>query len=286
MLSSIVLPRFLQGLALIAVLLAFTVTAAESDPDPDLGPGPAQREIDEVYSLLAMAVAYKDWQSVTVRGHNIAAVLVDPAGEPVFWARNARFVTGNGTEHGELRLIRHYLDCPHHVEYLGEQSPARYPGARPGRGFTLYTTLDPCVMCAGTMLMMQLSRAVYVQTDPDYGRVAERLAAGSRGEGALPPYPVSLDIRQVDMKEARLLDQGYARSGQSNAIIPFLRSEYARRVFEGAAQRLRNFRSALGNQAVAESALRYLDTVVDSDYQPDPAQECPGGALTPAAPRR
>jgi hypothetical protein len=30
----------------------------------------------------------------------------------------------------------------------------------PGRGFTLYTTLDPSVMSAGMMLMTPLSRAV------------------------------------------------------------------------------------------------------------------------------
>jgi tRNA(Arg) A34 adenosine deaminase TadA len=258
-----------------AVLAALSpVVAAAEDP------AARQAEIDEIYSLLAMAVVYKDWQDVTlqahqVRGHNIGAVLVDPAGQPVFWARNARFVTGNGTEHGELRLIRHFLDCPNGVDYLGVPPPGRYPDARPGQGFTLYTTLDPCVMCAGTMLMMQLSRAVYVQTDPDYGHVVERLAAGTGGAGQPPPYPATLDIRQADLPEAQVLDQAYRRYGRPNAIIPFLRSEFARRVFENATQRLRNFQSERGNQAVVQTALAYLDTLVDDRYQPDPRQECP-----------
>jgi tRNA(Arg) A34 adenosine deaminase TadA len=269
MIRRIVLSRLLVIVALATASCGPTATAAESSP--------AQREIDEIYSLLAMAIVYKDWQTYTVRGHNIGALLVDPSDEPVFWARNARFVTGNGTEHGEVRLIRHYLDCPHSVEYLGEQSPERYAGARPGHGFTLYTTLDPCVMCAGMMLMTQLSRAVYVQSDPDYGQVAARLAAGSGGEGALPPYPVTLDIRQAEMPEARMLDESYANFGRKDAIIPYLRSEPARRIFAGATQRLLDFRSAHGNQAVVETARRYLDTVVDSDYQPDPSRECPGG---------
>ena len=255
-----------------AVLPQASLAAAATDA--------ARSEIDEIYALLAMAVVYKDWQDVTeqghrVRGHNIGAVLVDPAGQPVFWARNARFVTDNGTEHGELRLIRHFLDCPSAVDYLGVPPPGRYPGARPGQGFTLYTTLDPCVMCAGTMLMMQLSRAVYVQTDPDYGHVVERLAAGTGGPGQPPVYPAKLDIRQADMPEAQVLDEAYRRYGRPNTIIPFLRSEFARRVFENATQRLRGFRSEHGNQAVVETALAYLDRVVDDSYQPDPRQECP-----------
>lgn len=247
--------------------IAFLLPSVAAAADPDL----AQTEIDEIHSLLAMAVVYKDWQAHTVSGHNIGAVLVDPAGRPVFWARNARFATGNGTEHGEVRLIRNYLDCPHRVEYLGEQSPDVYPHAEPGRGFTLYTTLEPCVMCTGMMLMTRLSRAVFVQSDPDYGRVTERLTSA----GTLPPYPVTLDIRQADMPEARLLDEQYRRLGQPNAIIPYLRSESARRIFAGAMERLRRFRSAHGNQPVVEAALHFLDTVVDDGYQADPLQECP-----------
>jgi len=272
------LRRPLRVLAAVAVTVAVTMLppAVHAAADTDA----ARSEVDEIFALLAMAVVYKDWQDVTVqgdrvRGHNIGAVLVDPAGKPVFWARNARFVTDNGTEHGELRLIRHFLDCPTGVDYLGVPPPGRYPGARPGQGFTLYTTLDPCVMCAGTMLMMQLSRAVYVQTDPDYGHVVERLAAGTGGPGQPPAYPATLDIRQADIAEAQVLDQAYRRYGRPNAIIPFLRSEFARRVFENATQRLRGFQSEYGNQAVVETALAYLDTVVDDSFQAEPGQECP-----------
>lgn len=271
------LPRLAFLLALGAIWLGSTVMAAAPAAPVAAAPAidPARREIDEIHALLAMAIVYQDWQIDTVRGHNIGALLVDPSDAPVFWARNARFVTGNGTEHGEVRLIRNYLACPHNVEYLGEQPPGRHAGARPGRGFTLYTTLDPCVMCAGMMLMTQLSRAVYVQSDPDYGHVAARLAAGNGGEGSLPPYPVTLDISQADLPEARMLDESYLRFGRKDAIIPFLRSEQARKIFAAATQRLREFQSAHGNQTVVETALRYLDTVVDSDYQPDPSRECP-----------
>lgn len=274
--------RPLRGFVwLFQISLVLCLVAIASGRTASAMADPAQAEIDEIYSLLAMAVVYKDWQDVGVeghdlRGHNIGAVLIDPAGKPVFWARNARFVTRNGTEHGELRLIRNYLGCPGAMSYLGVQPPGRYPGARPNTGFTLYTTLDPCIMCAGTMLMTQLSRAVFVQSDPDFGHVTERLQAGTGGDGQPPAYPARLDINQVDMPEARVLDQAYARLGRSNAIIPFLRSEFARRVFENATRRLREFQSEQGNQAVVDAAVDYLDHTVDSDYQPDPSRECPG----------
>jgi tRNA(adenine34) deaminase len=38
------------------------------------------------------------------------------------------------------------------------------------REMTLYTTLEPCVMCAGAILLHQLGRLVYGSTDP-WGRV-------------------------------------------------------------------------------------------------------------------
>jgi tRNA(adenine34) deaminase len=45
---------------------------------------------------------------------------------------------------------------------------------------TLYTTLEPCLMCAGAILLHQIGRVVYGATDPN-GGVAACLAA-------LPPY--------------------------------------------------------------------------------------------------
>jgi tRNA(adenine34) deaminase len=48
------------------------------------------------------------------------------------------------------------------------------------RAMTLYTTLEPCVMCAGAILLHQIGRLVYGATDP-YGGVAACL-------NTLPPY--------------------------------------------------------------------------------------------------
>jgi len=71
-----------------------------------------QDELDEIYSLLAYSVVLKDWQTggEKQRGHNIGSVLVNPEGKVVFWARNCNHITGNGTQHGEIRLMLGYLD--------------------------------------------------------------------------------------------------------------------------------------------------------------------------------
>ena len=48
------------------------------------------------------------------------------------------------------------------------------------REMTLYTTLEPCVMCAGAILLHDIGRLVFGSTDP-YGGAGEVL-------GCLPPY--------------------------------------------------------------------------------------------------
>ncbi len=232
-----------------------------------------RQETDEIWSLLAMAIAYKDWQHASERGHNIAALLVDPLGQPVYWARNDRFATDNGTDHSEVQAMRNFLNCPHHVQYLGEQTPASYPGAPKGTGFTLYTTLDPCVMCTGMMLMNHLTRAVFVQSDPDYGHVMQRFRSAEKA--GWPPYPVDLDLSQAAIPEAGLLDQAYQQLGRKDMIIPFLRTPQAEQIFAHASQRLRTFQSAHGQQLLVETAVKYLDDVVDAGFQPDPLKECP-----------
>jgi len=58
-------------------------------------------------------------------------------------------------------------------------------------GTTLYSTVEPCIMCLGAALHARIGRLVYGASDPKVGAVAEldRL----RGEGAL--FNHSLDCR-------------------------------------------------------------------------------------------
>ncbi len=267
--------RYLCWLAL-CLLVTVAGCSQQTPVNPTHEADGKQQELDEIYSLLAMAVVYKDWQSHKARGHNIGAVLVDPAGLPVFWARNSRYVTNNGTQHGEVRLIRNFLNCSDDIEFLDEQVENPYPGAVPGRGFTIYTTLEPCVMCTGMMTMARVWRVVYIQADPDYGKVLARLAEDDRERGGLPPYPRIFTMTQARIPEAVVMDKSFRDWQASNdSITDWLRSEDAHRIFQSASERLRGFRSRHDNQEAVRQSVDFLDRVVASAFQPDMSLECP-----------
>ena len=71
-----------------------------------------------------------------------AALVVD--GQVLATGRNRRVQLGSAIRHGET-------DC---IENAGRQSAAVYARA------TLYTTLSPCYMCAGTALLYKIPRIV------------------------------------------------------------------------------------------------------------------------------
>ena len=140
---------------------------------------PKQIEIDEIFSLLAYSIVLTDWQSDTIprhkrRGYNIGSVLVDAQNKPVFHALNCVGVTNNSTQHGEVRLMTQYLDA---IEAFDLKE------------YTIYTTLEPCAMCAGMMTMTLVERTVFGQNDVEYSHTFERLAIDSRSIGGYPPFP-------------------------------------------------------------------------------------------------
>jgi len=73
-------------------------------------------------------------------------------------AHNLRETTGDPTAHAEVLAIREAAKVKRHWRLLGA---------------TLYTTLEPCPMCAGAMVMARINRLVYGASDPKAG------AAGS-----------------------------------------------------------------------------------------------------------
>nr|WP_273847199.1 nucleoside deaminase [Rubrobacter calidifluminis] len=81
--------------------------------------------------------------AVVARGEKVLAV-----------ASNEREATGDPTAHAELLAIR--------------RAAARLGGWRL-TGCTLYSTLEPCPMCAGAVHAARLSRLVYAAPDPKAG---------------------------------------------------------------------------------------------------------------------
>jgi tRNA(adenine34) deaminase len=212
-----------------------------------------QAERDEIYMLLAYAVVLKDWQTDATeprRGHNIGSVLVDPQGEVVFWARNCNYITGNGTQHGEVRLIRNRL-AETKKYYLKDH--------------TVYTTLEPCAMCSGMMVLTKVMRTVYGQTDPGYGKALERLALDSRSlPDGYAPYPRAVVSEASASSFRKRLDDAYARyeAGGGRSITGWLRSSAAKAIYQDAFDRFQRYQVRYPkNQIVLDRARAYYETV-------------------------
>jgi tRNA(adenine34) deaminase len=88
----------------------------------------------------------------------VGAVVLDPAGEVLASAHNARELTADPTGHAEVLALR-------------------AAGARVGSwqlaGCTLAVTLEPCTMCAGAIVLARIGRVIFGAWDPKAG------AAGS-----------------------------------------------------------------------------------------------------------
>lgn len=174
---------------LAAALCTWVPAFAESRalPPPSLKgtPQTQQEEADQMANRAAIAIVYKDWQTnanpnngLFMRGYNIGSVLVDYKHNYVWWARNNVGCYNNGTQHGEVRAIQQYTFS--RKQYYIDDG-------------VIYTTLEPCSMCAGMMSMEKAARTVYAQHDPSFGDALQRLALNSTKLGPPPegfiPYP-------------------------------------------------------------------------------------------------
>lgn len=74
-------------------------------------------------------------KTAILRGNNIASLLVGPKNQILAWGRNMG--EGHGSWHGETGLIQAYQD--------------RKGGAALTAGSRLFTSLEPCFMCAGVI---------------------------------------------------------------------------------------------------------------------------------------
>lgn len=102
----------------------------------------------------------------------VGAVVLDPGGDVIGCGRNSREIDRDPTAHAEVLAIR---------------EAALALGGRLLDGCTLVVTLEPCAMCAGTILAARIPRVVFGAWDEKAG------AAGSvydlLRDGRLP-HPV------------------------------------------------------------------------------------------------
>lgn len=152
---------------------------------------------DTIGALLAFAVVetvHGKYRDNHMRGHgyygqNIGGVLVSGQGRVLAWGVNTNLA--NTTLHGEVNI----------VQYVQRQTG----GAQLPSNGTLYTTLEPCEMCAGMLYVTAPGnfRVVCGQSDPNVGWTA--LRNGSRGNLLTTTRgPILPGVTWSDLLEARL----------------------------------------------------------------------------------
>jgi tRNA(adenine34) deaminase len=104
-----------------------------------------------------MELALREAEAAAALGETpIGAVLVLD-GQVVCRAHNRREIDRDPTAHAEILVLR---------------EAARRLDRWRLTGGTLYVTLEPCLMCAGAMVLARLDRLVYGADDPKAGAVA------------------------------------------------------------------------------------------------------------------
>jgi len=212
-----------------------------------------QSERDNIFSLLVYSLVYDDWQSEDVprrerRGYNIGALIVNDSYQPVYYDLNCINKTDNATQHGEVRAITNYLEEANKYNL---------------KGHTIYTTLEPCVMCAGMMTMTSVDRIVYGMNDVDYSKAFERLAIDTRPIGGFAPYPRKVEAQASNAVFRKELDDAYQQFlsiEEEKILVKFLVSAKAKEIFSSAKEAFITFEvQHQENKSIYKSALNYYN---------------------------
>ncbi len=111
------------------------------------------REIDDFWMQKAILEARR---AADIGEVPIGAVVVDAAGELLALASNETIQNNDPTAHAEILAIR---------------SAAAEIGNYRLKGSTIYTTVEPCAMCAGAIVNARLKRLVFGTQDERFGAV-------------------------------------------------------------------------------------------------------------------
>ncbi|MFN6965098.1 MAG: tRNA adenosine(34) deaminase TadA [Pyrinomonadaceae bacterium] len=116
---------------------------------------------DEIWmrEALARAREARDLDEVPV-----GACVVDENGELLASASNRTIAESDPTAHAEVLALR---------------EAARKLGNYRLTGTTLYTTIEPCVMCAGALVGARVARVVYGAADERFGGLVTHFGIGT-----------------------------------------------------------------------------------------------------------
>ena len=240
---------------------SYTLTYPIPPPPPTANSDPIQAEKDEMLSLAVLQMVYKDWQASATgrRGHNIGSILVDKNSVPVFWARNAVTVLDDSSQHGEVRTIQSFLNCPGIGRYVD--------------GYSVYTTLEPCAMCTGMMAMTKVQNVIYVQEDPEYGGAPEALK--------IITFPRQFNTyTPIGLPQKTALEQGWSdyKVGKipEPSITDYLRSDGAKNIYDSAGLSLSGYVIKHSvNELLKTKILAFMKKVTRETYNKAMLARCP-----------
>jgi tRNA(adenine34) deaminase len=118
------------------------------------------KDADEKWMLIALGEAAKAREMDEVP---IGACIIDADGELCAAAFNRTVTDNDPTAHAEVLALR---DAAHKI------------GNYRLTGMTLYTTIEPCAMCAGALVNARVRRLVYGADDERFGAVRTHFGIG------------------------------------------------------------------------------------------------------------
>lgn len=190
----------------------------------------ANVERDHILSIGLLSYVYTNWQdSAGVgRGYNIGALLFDPAKDSIVgWNLNSVRESEVGkTAHAEVGLMQKLIK-----------------DKRTLKGLHIVTTLEPCMMCSGMMTFLETDSVKYIQTDPEYGKNIERLAADYAGQPGNERSKHIKSVRAISGNYGSALEELYAafrldERNKDKSMADFLHNSVAKEVYKAAYEEL------------------------------------------------
>ncbi len=110
-------------------------------------------DYDRIFMRLALTAAYRGAEMGEVP---IGACIVDENGQVIGATSNRTIIDNDPTGHAEIRVIRRAAEVRNNYRLTG---------------MTVYSTIEPCVMCAGALVNARIKRLVFGAHDERFGAV-------------------------------------------------------------------------------------------------------------------
>lgn len=110
-------------------------------------------ELDVKWMRVALTAAHR---AAEIGEVPVGACVVDEDGELLVVASNRTIADSDPTGHAEIRAIRGAAEIKRNYRLTGT---------------TVYTTIEPCVMCAGALVNARVKRLVFGAHDERFGAV-------------------------------------------------------------------------------------------------------------------